>query len=266
MAERRPRGRPKGWEEGAGLKSLDRALRVLERLAEAPGATLTALARDLHESPATMHRVLSTLDAHGMAEAEADQGWHVGPQAFRVGSAFLRRTSIVARAMPVLQSLSEATGETANLGTAHGAQVLFLAQVETHAAIRAFFPPGTLSPLHASGIGKALLAAAEPGERGRLLAGLDLAAFTPTTLTTCEALAADLDAAAARGWAVDAEERHEGMRCIAAAVRDLHGRAVAGLSVSGPSARIAAMGEAALGQAVAAHARRLSDALGAPGA
>lgn len=265
MAERRPRGRPKGWEEGAGLKSLDRALRVLGRIADAPGATLTELSRALGESPATTHRILSTLAAHGMAETEADQGWHVGPSAFRMGSAFLRRTSLVARAMPVLRSLYEATGETANLGTARGAQVLFLAQVETHAAIRAFFPPGTLSPLHASGIGKALLSAMEPDARGRALAGLELEGFTRATLTTEGALAADLDAAAARGWAVDAEERHEGMRCIAAAVRDLHGRAVAGISVSGPTARIEAMGDAALGEAVTAHARTLSAALGAPG-
>ena len=264
MTDRRPRGRPRGWEEGAGLKSLDRALRVLERVSEAPGATLTELSRDLSESPATLHRILSTLAAHGMAEAEADQGWHVGPQAFRIGSAFLRRTSLVTRAMPVLRSLYEATGETANLGTARGTQVLFLAQVETHAAIRAFFPPGTLSPLHASGIGKALLAAMEPGDRGRLVAGLDLAAFTGATLTARDALLADLEEAASRGWAVDAEERHEGMRCIAAAVRDLHGRPVAGLSVSGPSARIEAAGDAALGEAVATHAHRLSASLGAP--
>lgn len=264
MAERRARGRPRGWEEGAGLKSLDRALRVLGRIADQPGSTLTALSRDLGESPATTHRILSTLAAHGMAEAEADQGWHVGPQAFRIGSAFLRRTSLVARAMPVLQSLYEATGETANLGAARGPQVLFLAQVETHAAIRAFFPPGTLSPLHASGIGKALLSAMDPPARARRVAELDLTGFTPATLTARAALLADLEAAAARGWAVDAEERHEGMRCIAAPVRDLHGRVVAGVSVSGPTARVAALGDAALGAAVTAHARRLSGALGAP--
>jgi IclR family acetate operon transcriptional repressor len=52
----------------------------------------------------------------------------------------------------------ERTGETANLGIARDGHVLFVSQVETHASIRAFFPPGTLSPMHASGIGKALLA------------------------------------------------------------------------------------------------------------
>ena len=256
------RGRPKGWEEGDRVKALDRALRVLAALAERPGLGLSDLGRDLGEAPATLHRILVTLAAHGMAEADEGQGWHVGPGAFRVGSAFLRRTSLAARAQPFLRALMEETGETANLGIVRGGRVLFLAQAETHAAIRAFFPPGTLSPLHSSGIGKAVLAALP---RGRRLAALPdtLEGFTPRTLTTREALAADLEATTERGWAIDAEERHEGMRCVAAAVRDASGAPVAGLSVSGPAARVLAAGEARLGRAVVARARELSAALGA---
>ena len=256
------RGRPKGWEEGERVKSLDRALRVLSALAGRPGLGLSELGRELGEAPATLHRVLATLAAHGMAETGADQGWHVGPEAFRVGSAFLRRTSLVERAQPVLRALMEETGETANLGVVRGGRVLFLAQAETHAAIRAFFPPGTMSPLHSSGIGKAVLAALPPERRPAAIAG-PLEGFTARTLTTPGALRADLDAAAARGWAVDAEERHEGMRCIACAVRDPSGAPVAGLSVSGPATRMLAAGEDRLGRAVAARARELSRALGA---
>ena len=257
-----PRGRPRGWEEGERVKALDRALRVLAALAERPGLGLSDLARDLGEAPATLHRILATLAAHGMAETDAAQGWQVGPHAFRIGAAFARRTSLVERAQPILRALMEETGETANLGVVRGGEVLFLAQAETHAAIRAFFPPGTLSPLHASGIGKAVLAATPPGRRPAA-AARSLEGFTPHTLTSPAALEADLAASAARGWAVDAEERHEGMRCIAAAVRDAAGAPVAGLSVSGPAARILAAGEDALGRAVVARARELSTALGA---
>jgi IclR family acetate operon transcriptional repressor len=256
------RGRPRGWNEGDRVKALDRALRILAALADRPGQGLSDLGRELGEAPATLHRILATLAAHGMAETDAEQGWHVGPGAFRVGSAFLRRTSLAQRAQPVLRALMEETGETANLGIVRGGQVLFLAQAETHAAIRAFFPPGTLSPLHSSGIGKAVLAALPPDRRTAALAE-PLEGFTRHTLTTADALAADLAAAAARGWAVDAEERHEGMRCIACAVRDASGAPVAGLSVSGPAARMLAAGEERLGRAVVARASELSAALGA---
>ena len=75
-----------------------------------------------------------------------------------MGSAFLRRRKLVDRARAVMQELMETTGETANLGVAEDDCVVFVSQVETHQAIRAFFRPGTRSPFHASGIGKAILA------------------------------------------------------------------------------------------------------------
>ncbi|PRY95780.1 IclR family transcriptional regulator [Hasllibacter halocynthiae] len=255
------RGRPRGWQEGERVKSLDRALGVLAALAGRPGLGLSELGRQLGQAPATLHRILGTLAAHGMAEMDADQGWHVGPAAFRIGSAFLRRTSLVERAQPVLRALMRETGETANLGVVRDGHVLFLAQAETHAAIRAFFPPGTLSPLHASGIGKAVLAALPP-ERRLAALGDTLDGFTPHTLTAPDALGADLATAAARGWAIDAEERHEGMRCIACAVRDPSGAPVAGLSVSGPAARMLSAGEERIGRAVVARAQELSASLG----
>lgn len=90
-----------------------------------------------------MHCILATLAVHEMAEPDAAQRWHVGPEAVRIGSAFLRRISLVERAQPVLRALMEETGETANLGVVREDEVLFLAQVEIRAAIRAFLPPGT---------------------------------------------------------------------------------------------------------------------------
>ena len=79
-----------------------------------------------------------------------------------MGSAFLRSRKLVDRARIVMQDLMEKTGETANLGLAEDDCVVFVSQVETHQAIRAFFRPGTRSPFHASGIGKAVLAHLEP--------------------------------------------------------------------------------------------------------
>jgi IclR family acetate operon transcriptional repressor len=76
----------------------------------------------------------------------------------------------------------ERPGETANLGIARDGHVLFVSQVETHASIRAFFPPGTLSPMHASGIGKALLAQMSVDGRARALEAGGLERFTTRTL------------------------------------------------------------------------------------
>lgn len=267
-APRRTRGRPKGWSDPAGqntIKSLDRAMAVLEHLSTTSGATLSELAADTGQAPATVYRILVTLGARGLVEFDpGPQLWHVGPRAFLIGARYLRRTSLVERARPVLRRLMERTGETANLGIMREGAVLFVSQVETHASIRAFFPPGTLSPMHASGIGKAILAHL-PGDRREALTGAGMEPFTARTLVDPEALAADLDATRERGWALDDEEKTDGMRCIAAPVFDLHGEVVAGVSVSGPSARVSPDRTPQLAEAVREAARDLSAALGAEG-
>ena len=244
------------------VKALDRALAVLSELARRDGATLTGLAQATAQSPATLYRILTTMAAHGVVEAdEASQTWHVGPAAFRIGSVFLRRTGLVERARPVLRRLMEETGETANLGVLSGGAVLFVSQVETRAPIRAFLPPGTASPLHASGVGKALLAALAPDRRARLLAR-GLPRFTARTLTDAAALEAELALVARRGYAVDDEERSEDMRCVAAPIRDLYGETVAGVSVSGPVSRVRPERIEALAERVMEAAASLTAALG----
>jgi hypothetical protein len=140
--------------------------------------------------------------------------------------------------------------------------VLFVSQVETHASIRAFFPPGTLSPMHASGIGKALLAQMPPEARARALAAGGLERFTDRTLTDVAAIEADMARTRVRGYAIDDEEKTEGMRCIAAPVMDLHGEVVAGISVSGPSSRVSEAETPRLAAAVTGAAATLSAALG----
>lgn len=272
-APRRARGRPRDWHdktEQNTIKSLDRAMAVLEHLSQTPGRALSDIASEMGQSPATVYRVLVTLEGRGLVEFDAgEQLWHIGAQAFIIGARFLRRTSLVERARPIMRRLMEATGETANLGIEKEGSVLFVSQVETHASIRAFFPPGTLSPLHASGIGKALLAQMDDDRLARTLQGREMRAFTDHTITTPEALQADLAAIRARGFSIDAEERTPGMRCIAAAVFDMNGEAVAGISVSGPVSRVSEadtprlsvpvqQAAAALTQAIAGRAPELS--------
>ena len=207
--------------------------------------------------------MLSTFAAHGVVEVDpASQVWYVGQEAFRIGSAFLGRTSLVEQARGVMHALMAETGETANLAIADGGQVVFISQVETHEPIRAFFRPGTRGPIHASGIGKALLAHHAPAAIARIVREQGLAAFTPATITDPGRLAEELAAIRARGWAVDDGERTEGMRCIAAPIFNEFREAIAGVSVSGPTVRMERTGGAALGARVREAADRITRAIG----
>ena len=264
----RRKGRPRstGSTTGQGtIQALVRALDVLDAIGNANGMTLSGIAAELGQSPATIHRILSTLEARAIVENDpATQTWHVGPSAFRLGSAFLRRSGVVERSRPVMHALMESTGETSNLGIERGGHVMFVSQVETHESIRAFFPPGTLSPLHASGIGKALLSLYPDARLAEFLRGRVLERFTPRTLTDAAALGAELLQIRSRGYAVDDEEKAEGMRCVAAPIVNFYGEAVAGISVSGPTHRMPAHRLDDIGAMVRAAAAAVSRGLGAP--
>jgi IclR family acetate operon transcriptional repressor len=263
---KRQRGRPRGFRpnpEQTTIQALDRAVTILKVLAEGEGMSLTELAEASEQAPATVYRVLSTFEAHGLVETDAaTQLWFVGQEAFRIGSAFLGRTSLVEQARSIMHALMAETGETANLAIADGGQVVFISQVETHEPIRAFFRPGTRGPIHASGIGKALLAYHPPTAIARIVREQGLAAFTPRTITDPGRLGEELAAIRARGWAVDDGERTEGMRCVAAPIFNEFREAIAGVSVSGPTQRMERTGGEALGGLVRAAADRITRAIG----
>lgn len=264
--ESRPRGRPKAFHDTTDqntVQSLDRAMAMLDVLARSSGLTLSDLAGQTGQAAATVYRALITLQAHGMVEVEEKgQLWYVGGGAFRVGSAFLRRTKVVERARGPMDALMRATGETANLGVESGDEVLFLSQVETAQAIRAFFPPGTKGPMHVSGIGKALLAWYPADRVQGILARQGLPKFTSLSITSESSLLRDLFHTKQRGYSIDDQERAEGMRCIAAPIFNAYGEAIAGLSVSGPAFRINLSDASKIGHAVRQAADNVTMATG----
>ncbi|MEJ5023005.1 IclR family transcriptional regulator [Ochrobactrum vermis] len=233
MAEHiRRRGRPKGFaapQSPVTSQALTKALDLLAFISERPGLTLTEISEGLGASIATVHRLLATLEDRSFVEIEpAQQTWSIGAEAFRLGAAFLRRTNVVERSRPLMRDLMQATGETSNLGVLSTGQVLFLSQVETHESIRAFFPPGTLSPLHASGIGKALLSCQDSNGVEAMLQKKPLQRFTKNTITTKHALLDELKRIRDQGFSFDDEERTVGMRCVAAPILNAYGEAIAG--------------------------------------
>lgn len=263
---KRQRGRPRAFQapaEPSQVQSLDRALRILAIVAEGSGLSLSEVA-ELSGVPApTAYRMLTTLEQHGMVEFEkTGQLWSIGVESYRIGSAFLRGRKLADRARGAMQRLMEETGETANLGVAEDDCIVFVTQVETHHAIRAFFRPGTRSPFHVSGIGKAVLAHLDSGRVAAIARRAGLKQFTPRTLATLPLLEQDLLVIRERGWAVDDEEHNDGMRCIAAAIFNEFGEPVGGVSISGPTVRVTPERIREIGPLVQAAAQEVSRLIG----
>ena len=263
----RKRGRPgrKAADNAApsSVQVLDRSLLLLDLVAAADGAVLTELADLSGMAPSTAHRLLTALAGHGMLAHDGETGaWTIGVKAFEIGNAFLRFRKLGTISRPFLQELMARTGETANVGIFEDGEIVFLSQVESHAPMRAFFRPGRRGPIHASGIGKAVLSTWPEERVARLVEGRDLTRFTAGTRDRLETLAADLAAVRQRGYSIDDQEHTLGMRCIAAPIFDEYGEAIAGISISGPSVRLPDERLAGIGPIVRDAADGLTRAFG----
>lgn len=262
----RARGRPRSvfTDNDAGtVKALERGLLVIKTLAREGGLPLGEIAERMQLPVSTAHRLLNTLQKHGFCKLdEESQTWAVGLEAYRVGSAYLSGTNVIDIARPVMRRLMESTGETANLGIADEGDVVFIAQVEAHNPIRAFFRPGTRGAIHASGIGKALLAQMRADKVQRIVRDKGLEPFTPKTLSSSNALLADLEKTRQLGFSFDDEERYLGMRCVAATIFDAFGEPVAGISISGPTVRLDDTHIARMGPIVAEAAAEVTRLIG----
>jgi len=255
---------PARSERAAGhTQALSRGLAVLDALAATDGgATLTALAAKLKLPAPTTHRLLATLEASGYVRAGPKGEWQMGMRAYQAGAAFLAHRNLVVQAYPHLRDLMDRAGETANLAVREAGEAVFVEQVQCRELMRMSAKLGSRAPLHASGVGKAMLASLADRDVTAALGKRDLVQYTPRTLVTVAALLDELALTRTRGFAIDDEEHAAGLRCVAAAVVDEHGQPWAAVSLAGPTTRLTRERVPALGDLVRATARDLTQALG----
>jgi IclR family acetate operon transcriptional repressor len=250
-------------ERRDSVQSLERALDLMEALADGGELGVTELANRTGLVPSTAHRLLHTLTKRGYVSQSSESGRYLlGFKVVEVASGLehrLERLRLAAR--PHLERIQRATGETVNLVVLDADRVVYVDQVEGSRNVRMFTTVGTSVPAHTTGAGKAIMAAGPPDAASALYDDREpLERLTPHTLVTLEALEDDFVRIRRRGYAVDNEEHEEGVGCVASAVFDHNGRPCAAISVSGPSVRI--LHDKALGALLVEHAAAVSVALG----
>ena len=251
-------------ERSGTVQSVERALRLLEILGEdEEGYRLTDLATRSGLSPSTVHRLLTTLQKRRFVQFDQSDGmWHVGRQAFQIGSTFARQRNFVAPALPFLRKLRDQTRETANMGVADDGQIIFLAQVESREIMRAITRVGGSTPMVNSGMGKAILAAYGAADVGTIVATHGMHKLTPRSITRASDLREELNRIRQQGYSVDDEEYLTGLRCVAAVVYNHQAEPLCAISVSGLSQRLTEDRIASIGELVSQTARELTLALG----
>jgi len=217
-----------------GVQSVRRALDVLEALAAAGGtASLGELAAACGLPAPTLHRIAGTLADRGYLRHTSDRRYSLGSRLVPLGAE--AHALLGERALPVLRGLAELTGESANLAVLTQGRAEYVAQAPGRHTMRTFTEVGNRVELHCTGVGKALLAAADPAAAGRLIAAAPLTAQTPATITDTAALRAEIALIRDRGHALDEGEMEAGVRCVAVG---LPGTTPMAVSVSGPAVRM----------------------------
>ena len=258
-------GRPVGVKKSPPpVQSLYRGLALLEKISEASsGVLLSDLAEQVKLPASTAHRLLNTLEGQGFVRREqGSELWFVGTTGFKVGNGFLASRDFVRQANPFMQQLVEQVGETCNLSVLQGGKAVLIAQEQCSEMMRMMVPLGSGSPLHASGVGKAILAGLPEEERELQIESLVLSEITPWTIVSKQQFKESIQCSAQQGWALDDQEHAIGLRCIAACLFDEEARPLAAISVSGPLARIDDERVIWLGEQVKLSAQAITEFIG----
>lgn len=224
-----------------GINSVDHTLRLVHHLAEVAstrGATVTEMTHALDLPRPTVYRMLATLQEHGWVVRE-DMKYRLTLRLLALAESAFSTATMQSACQPQLLRLSQATGETAHFAVLDGIKAGYIAKVDGAHAIRMNSYIGWRGPLHATAVGKAMLAFAEAGLIQTVLSQ-PLERFTDRTITDPAALKADLKQIKKQGYAIDDQELLEGLVCVAAPVvtRD---RLWGAVSISGPESRRSAL-------------------------
>jgi IclR family transcriptional regulator, acetate operon repressor len=226
-----------------GTQAVDRALALLGAFSPTRGEFgISELSRELGLTPSTVHRIARALVERGfLAQDPATERYRLGPSAMVLGQVAQQHLGLL-NVRDVLDELGRETGESVNLGVLDRDWVVVLLRVASRQPLRFDQSPGERLPVHATSMGKALLAFSADPEReiARLFQGgaTSLPRYTDTTLTTSDELRAEVRAIRARGYSIDEEESIAGVRCIGVPVLGENGRARAAIAVQAPTVRM----------------------------
>lgn len=229
-----PAAEPRG-----GIQVIERMMTLLDVLSYYNDpVSLKQLALETGLHPSTAHRILAAMAASGFVE-RADPGtYRLGIRLLELGNLVKSRINIRHSALPLMQRLHSRIGESVNLGVRQGDEIVYVERTSSgRSSVRVVHLVGARAPLHVTAVGKLYLAEESADQVRNYARRTGLAGCTPTSITTLPALEKELERVRRHGVAFDNEEIEQGLRCIAAPVRDDSGDLVAGLSVSAPAER-----------------------------
>ncbi len=226
-------------EARPGTQAVERALAILDCFRREPQSLgITEIARAVGLNISTAHRLVRALCHGGFMEQETEsERYRLGFAIAILGQRALEQSGYHL-AQPILTRLAATTGESASLGVRRGDEVVVIERAASVQPLRFDHPTGAEIHLHASAMGKVLLAFTL-GSPKEIVAGLHpVTRYTRHTITSRAALVEELTAIREQRFATNLQERYEGVCGVAAAVIAPNGTAHAAVGIQGPSLRL----------------------------
>ena len=221
------------------IQVIERMIKLLDVLSYYHDpVSLKQLALETGLHPSTAHRILAAMTASGFVDRADPGSYRLGIRLLELGNLVKSRINIRDSALPPMRELHERIGESINLGVRQGDEIVYVERTSSgRSSVRVVHLVGARAPLHVTAAGKLYLAEESAEKLREYARRTGLPGYTPTSITGVSQLEREIDRVRRHGIAFDNEEIEQGLRCIAAPVRDDNGELVAGLSVSAPAER-----------------------------
>jgi len=222
-----------------GAAAFSKSISVLQMIADStePPTTAKLVERTGMPRP-TLHRILKALAAENMVEARADKTFILGARMIQLSGRALEQNDLLRVAESELEWLCGKTKESVHLAISAGNEVIYVQKKDSPQAVRIASKIGMRSPFHASAIAKCYLACLPEDQRELIIQSIEMPKLTQYTITTPEALRADLEQIRIRGYAVSHQQSDLEIECYAACIFDRNENPIAGVGVSIPLYRL----------------------------
>ena len=244
----------------AEVRTLKKGLKILSLFdKDRPVMSIPEIAARADLSEITVYRYVATLKSEGLIEDDSKPGYYrLGLKILKLAQAVKQR-SVINISLPVMEKLSNQTGETVILAGLHEQKGVCLDKVEGRHILRVSFDRGATFHLHAGATGKVLMAYLDEEEQDLIIKEIGLPQFTENTITDPKKLKAELKRIRENGFAVSDGEVHRGVRAIAAPIFNGQGRIIADLSVGAPIHRLEGVKIKRMVQLIVNMARQITE-------
>jgi IclR family KDG regulon transcriptional repressor len=223
-------------QQRGGIQSIGRAFHILEEIARArEGIALSELSKRVGLHNSTTFHIVKTMVSLGYVRQMRDtKRYHIGQPLFGLAAGALDEIEMVNHAMPILEGLSQETGESCHFSVRSGDAVMVLARTSGQGAFQLTNRVGVLRPAHCTALGKVILASLRPDQLERFLGRAELKACSPKSITEPDLLRREIAEVRRNGIAFDDGEFDTEVRCVAVPVLDFSGQTLGAIGLSGP--------------------------------